>query len=93
MNIQIPFDSVIFKEGKVFIAYCPELDVSSCGDSVEEARHNLKIAVRLFVEEAERMNTLGQILNEAGYRRIRGQTGWQAPEFVATERMSVPVGH
>ncbi len=54
MKRQIPFDSVIFKEGNAFVAYCRELDVSSCGDSIEEARQNLMTAIRLFVAEARR---------------------------------------
>ena len=36
--IPIEFDAIIFKEGKSFVAHCPELDVSSCGHSVDEAR-------------------------------------------------------
>jgi len=49
------------------VAYCPELDLSSCGRDVDEARANLKTAVRLFTGEAARMGTLDQVLQEAGY--------------------------
>jgi predicted RNase H-like HicB family nuclease len=38
------------KEGKGFVALCPELDVVSQGRSVEEARANLQEAVALFLE-------------------------------------------
>ncbi len=65
----IEFDAIIFQEGNRFVAHCPELDVSSCGHDVDEARQNLKIAVRLFVEEAEKPGTLQDILIEAGYQR------------------------
>jgi predicted RNase H-like HicB family nuclease len=65
--IPIKFDAIIFEEGKSFVAHCHELDVSSCGHNVDEARGNLKTAVRLFVEEAEKLGTLDNILNEAGY--------------------------
>ncbi len=58
----IEFDAIIFQEGKTYVAHCPELDVSSCGHDVEEARRNLKTAVRLFVEEAEQLGTLSEIL-------------------------------
>jgi len=54
----IEFDSVVLREKETYIAYCPELDVSSCGKTIDEARQNLKTAVRLFVEEAEKMGTL-----------------------------------
>lgn len=58
----IEFDAIIFQEGKAYVAHCPELDVSSCGHDVEEARRNLKTAVRLFREEAEKLGTLDEIL-------------------------------
>ena len=86
--IPIEFDAIVFQEGTSFIAYCPELDISSCGHDVDQARHNLKIAVRLFIEEAQKLGTLDDILKEAGYQR--GPDGrWKSPRIVATEVMSV----
>jgi predicted RNase H-like HicB family nuclease len=61
------FTEQLFREDGVIIAYCPELDVSSCGHTEEEARENLQTALRLFLEEAARMGTLADILSEAGY--------------------------
>lgn len=58
--IDIYFDTLIWKEGNVYVSYCPRLDVSSCGDTVEDARKMLREAVRLFLEEAEKKgNTSG----------------------------------
>ena len=65
--VPIEFDMVIFKEGETFVAYCPELDVSSCGESSDQARQHLRTAMRLFLEESERMGTLADLLTEAGY--------------------------
>lgn len=61
------FTEQLFREDDVIIAYCPELDVSSCGHTEEEARNNLQTALHLFLEEAARMGTLSDILSEAGY--------------------------
>lgn len=55
----IEFDAIIFQEGQAYVTHCPELDVSSCGKDIDEARRNLKTAVRLFIEEAEKLGTLG----------------------------------
>lgn len=82
--IPIEFDMVVFREGRTFVAYSPKLDVSSCGKTQGQARDNLKTAVRLFIEEAEKMGTLRDILAEAGYRRDRGGR-WNAPRMVAVE--------
>ena len=86
--IPIEFDAIIFQEGKSFVAHCPELDVSSCGHNVDKARGNLKTAVRLFVEEAEKLGTLDDILIEAGYQRGADGT-WESPRIVVTEVMSL----
>lgn len=67
--MDIRFTTQIFKEGRTFVAHTPELDVSSCGGTKEKASKNLKEAVRLFLEEATKMGTLGQILEEAGYSK------------------------
>ena|ERR1039457_2928109 len=66
--MEIQFTTQIFKEGRTFVAHTPELDVSSCGGTKEKALKNLEEAVRLFLEEAEKLGTLEQILEEASMR-------------------------
>ncbi len=46
------FTAVIEKEGEGYVSFCPELDVASQGDTVEEATANLKEAIELFFEHA-----------------------------------------
>ena len=84
----IDFDAIVFREDNTFVAHCPELDVSSCGGNLEEARKNLKTAVRLFLEESEKMGTLEHILKESGFHQ--GADGsWRCPQIVATEVMQL----
>jgi predicted RNase H-like HicB family nuclease len=47
------FTAMIYCEDKGFVALCPELDVASQGDSVEDASSNLREAVELFLESAD----------------------------------------
>ena len=53
-NMKIQFTSQIFHEGKMYVAYTPELDVSSGATTEAKAQKNLFEAVRLFLEEAEK---------------------------------------
>ena len=46
------FTAMIYRENGGYAALCPELDVASQGDSVEEASANLREAVELFLESA-----------------------------------------
>ena len=92
--MDVYFDSIILREGTVYVSYCPQFDVSSCGDTVEEARKMLKEAVRLFIEEAEKLGTLQVILEEAGFQpeSVGNDQEWLPPRIVATEFMSVSTG-
>jgi predicted RNase H-like HicB family nuclease len=89
--MDIEYTTRIHRDGGLHVAHAQELDVSSAGASPDEACAHLREAVALFLEEAERMGTLGDILEEAGYRRIGDQ--WCPPEVVGTERsrLTLPV--
>ena len=81
------FDAHIFKEGDAYVAHVPALDVSSCGATGEEARRNIRDAVRGFLAASADMGTLDEILREAGYRREGDE--WHAPEFVSMDRLTM----
>ncbi len=83
----ISFTVHVFKEGDVYVAYVPELDVSSCGDTPEEARKNIQEAAQAFLETSQEMGTLNEVLEEAGYE-LEGET-WRAPEFVSLDHLSL----
>ncbi len=89
--VNISFTLQVWKENHTYVAYAPELDVSSCGDSLSQAKTRLREAVGLFLEEASRLGTLGDILSEAGFER-QGNT--YRPHRVLTRekvRLAVPV--
>jgi predicted RNase H-like HicB family nuclease len=47
------FTAMIYRENGGYVALCPELDVASQGDTVEDASANLREAVELFLESAD----------------------------------------
>jgi predicted RNase H-like HicB family nuclease len=52
--VSYTFSAIVEKEGKWYVALCPELDVASQGKTIEAALASLKEAVELFVENASR---------------------------------------
>ena len=44
--------TVVFREGKHFVAQCLDVDVSSFGDSEDDALANLREALELYFEDA-----------------------------------------
>lgn len=77
----------IFKEGDVYVSFCPHLNLSSYGETVEEARESLREAAEAFMEECERMGTLEEVLEEAGFSR-EGET-WMVREPVVEGSLSL----
>jgi predicted RNase H-like HicB family nuclease len=47
------FTAIIEREGDGYVSLCPELDIASQGDSIEEAKSNLAEALQLFFEVAD----------------------------------------
>jgi predicted RNase H-like HicB family nuclease len=64
MNDVRRFTAMIYRENDGYVSLCPELDVASQGDSVEEASANLREAVELFVESAEASEVEGRLRGE-----------------------------
>lgn len=47
------FTAIIEKEEDGYVSLCPELDIASQGDTVEDAKNNLTEAIELFLEIAD----------------------------------------
>ena len=47
------FTAILEREGEVYGALCPELDIASQGATIEAATANLREAVALFLETAD----------------------------------------
>jgi len=45
--------AIIEREDDGYVALCPDLDIASQGDTVEDARSNLAEAIELFFEVAD----------------------------------------
>jgi len=57
----------LWREGNMYVAYCPELDVPSCGETVEQAKKNLKEVILIHLMETAKMGTLDKLLQDAGF--------------------------
>ena len=50
---KLELHSVVYKEGKYFVAQCLDVDVSSFGKSEKEALANLQEAIELYFEDQD----------------------------------------
>ncbi len=56
---------VIYQEGKYFVSQGLNIDVASCGDTMEEAVSNLKDAVELYLKDDDSGQLYQSIENAA----------------------------
>jgi predicted RNase H-like HicB family nuclease len=85
MNISVRIE--IFKEGDVYVVLSPELNVSSFGETIEDAKRSIKEAIEAFIEECERMGTLEDVLEESGFSRINDS--WRSRKPIAEEDLAL----
>ena len=64
---RISLEIKVFKEGDAYVALCPELNVSSFGNDLENAKESLREALEAFLEECEAMGTLQEVLEDVGF--------------------------
>lgn len=84
--MQVDYTVQVWKEDGQFIAHAMPLDVASAGDSPEGARQAVDEAVRLFLLTAAEHGTLNEVLEDAGYRRVRRE--WRGPAWLGVEQRS-----
>lgn len=59
------FKYVVYREGRYFVSQCLNVDVSSFGETPQEAIHNLKEAVELYFEDGnadQTYQTIGEMI-------------------------------
>jgi predicted RNase H-like HicB family nuclease len=69
------FTAIIEREGASYVSLCPELDIASQGDSIEEARDNLVEAIELFLETASPTKILERLHDEVLVTRLEVSVG------------------
>lgn len=91
-HIKTTLSVQFLREGNEFIAYCPALDISTSGSSMEEAQKMFEELLDIFLEETLKMRTLEKVLNECGWKKI-GKGGWHPPtrEFISETQQEVSI--
>ncbi|MDZ7831073.1 MAG: hypothetical protein U5L07_04940 [Desulfobacterales bacterium] len=64
---QLKIKVEVFEEDDLYVALCPSLNVSSFGESIDEAKKALVEAVEIFIEECSEMGTLDEVFEESGF--------------------------
>ena len=88
---EIAVEVVITKEGKQYSSWCPELDIASCGDTLEEALENVCDAIELYLNTLEEEGERKQIFEERGIRIVGINEPVLPASFVTQYRQKIVV--
>lgn len=87
INIQIKY----FQENDVIVALCPELQVSSFGDTIVEAERSIKEALELFFDGCKELGTLSEVLEASGFSKLGPH--WIFPSQTKLHNSITPLLH
>jgi predicted RNase H-like HicB family nuclease len=73
--MQKQLTAFIEREGNGYVSLCPEFDIASQGDTIEEARENLREALELFFETASPEEVQTRLHEEVYVTRVEVAVG------------------
>ena len=81
----------ILREGKKYIAYTPALDLSTSGNTFDQARKRFDEIVHIFFEEIMKENTTKEVLTELGWQKVNAK--WNPPIVISNESQMVKLSY
>jgi predicted RNase H-like HicB family nuclease len=73
--MQKQLTAIIEREGNGYVSLCPEVDIASQGDTIEDARKNLREALELFFETASPMEIQVRLHEEVYVTQVEVAVG------------------
>ncbi len=73
--MQKQLTAIIEREESGYVSLCPELDIASQGNTIEEARQNLREALELFFETASPKEIRERLHEEVYVTRVEVAVG------------------
>ena len=67
--------AIIEREEDGYVSLCPEFDIASQGDTIEQARDNLREALELFFETASQAEIQTRLHEEVYVTRVEVSVG------------------
>lgn len=73
--MQEQLTAIIEREGSGYVSLCPQLDIASQGETVQEARDNLQEALELFFEAASPLEIQQRLRQEVYVTQLEVAVG------------------
>lgn len=66
-TVDVSLDVLLIKEGDYIVSYCPALNLSSFGDSEQDAKEAFDEALTIFLHDVDKKGTLEKVLLNLGW--------------------------
>lgn len=89
-EITLQLSVLVFQQGDYYVSYCPSLELSSYGDSIEEAKTGFDDVMKIYLEECQKKGTLHADLLAHGWQlNIDNDKEAAPPQMV---ELNIPAG-
>lgn len=89
--IELQLSVLVFQEGEFYVSYCPSLEMTSYGDSIQDAKDAFDEAMRIYFEDCQKNKTLQQDLISHGWKFIQHNNDIK-PEPPSQVQLEIPAG-
>jgi predicted RNase H-like HicB family nuclease len=86
--IELQLSILVFQEGEYYVAFCPSLNLSSYGDSIDDAKEGFDEVVMEYICEANKNKSLAPDLSGLGWQ-VRSHEEAKPPGQV---ELNIPAG-
>jgi len=91
-KIKAKLGIIFFKEGKKFIAYSPAIDLSTYGNTFDQAKKRFAEAADIFFKETIKLGTIEDVLKECGWKKVsRPRIHWVPPTIIGQSEKEITV--
>ncbi len=66
--LELKLNILVFQEDNFFLAYCPSLNLSSYGDSIQDAKDAFDEIMQSYIQDTQSRGTLTKDLVSLGWR-------------------------
>ena len=95
VSVKVSLNATIVKDDEtgIYVVTCQALELSTQGDSIEEAEKNIAEAVDMFLESCIKRKVLGEVLTDCGFYEVAdGAARNKTPKTKARKMPPMPSG-
>jgi hypothetical protein len=88
--IEVQLGVLVFQEESSYIAYCPALNLSTYGDSINDVKEAFDDVVQCYIDDNTRMGTLEKDLREHGWEMQISSGKAEPPKQIDLIDLDIP---